>query len=139
MTACSSQLINSLHSFLCSTPPSTPVKKAWLDNDREDASLTMTCCHGPSNMSTTITDDGSVQTRSLVCGDDNSNPMRDDDVSYSDLYIVFLSLICHNGWGIQWNLSLLQSLMGLHEDISRVPPVGSLRYSVSWFHAVRCP
>ena len=77
MTACSSQLISSLHSLLCSTPPSTPVKKAWLGNDREDPSLTMTCCRSDMD---TISSDNSVDSRGLVCNGDS--PIIDDDVSY---------------------------------------------------------
>lgn len=76
MTTCSSQLISSLHSLLCSTPPSTPVKKAWLDGEGKEDGLTVTCCRG------VLTTEGGDQ-RSLVCDTvDTGGCLRsDDDVS----------------------------------------------------------
>ena len=107
MSSCSSQLISSLHTLLC-TPPSTPVKKGWMDGssggsskDEADLSGLSHCCHTVLPVNISRTSDGScINNRNIVFNGSvdraEEYPGEEDDVSVARIYLSnsFIQLLC---------------------------------------------
>ena len=103
MTSCSSQLISSLHSLLCSTPPPTPVKKAWLGNEEGggEASVTVSCCRNDltSEGGAISSGENFIGRRGVVCdrnGDTTPCTRNDDDVRILGNWETTLGSYCDN-------------------------------------------